>query len=238
MGNSNIKQHIDTAQKTGACQLSKLGLKEFPEDLQKLTKNLRTLDISENKIHNLPASIGKFSFLKNFNVSNNRLGNLPGEFGSLKKLEACSLENNVIVALPDSFNNLSNLRNLNLSGNNMATFPSQLCGMKNLDAVDLSRNKITCLPDIINTCQVIELNLNQNQISDLPDALAECPRLKVLRLEENCLEAAAFTPKIMKESSIALLAIEGNVFDMKVFNNMEGYEQYMERYTATKKKFN
>lgn len=94
-------------------------------------------------------------------------GNLPGEFGSLKKLEACSLENNVIVALPDSFNNLSNLRNLNLSGNNMATFPSQLCGMKNLDAVDLSRNKITCLPDIINTCQVIELNLNQNQVIDL-----------------------------------------------------------------------
>jgi hypothetical protein len=28
MGNSQFKQHIETAQKTGACQLSKLGLKE------------------------------------------------------------------------------------------------------------------------------------------------------------------------------------------------------------------
>ena len=28
MGNANYKQHIDTAQKTGACQLKSLGLKE------------------------------------------------------------------------------------------------------------------------------------------------------------------------------------------------------------------
>jgi len=28
MGNSNVKQHLETAEKTGALQLSKLGLKE------------------------------------------------------------------------------------------------------------------------------------------------------------------------------------------------------------------
>lgn len=63
------------------------------------------------------------------------------------------------------------------------------------------------------------------QISSLPESISEWPRLKVLRLEENCLEITALTPKIMKESQIALLAVEGNVFDMKKFNNVEGYDE-------------
>ena len=62
------------------------------------------------------------------------------------------------------------------------------------------------------------------QISHLSERVAECPRLKVLRLEENCLELVSFTPRILKESSIALLAIEGNLFDMKAFHNLEGYD--------------
>ncbi|XP_069118206.1 leucine-rich repeat-containing protein 57-like [Argopecten irradians] len=238
MGNSNIKQHIDTAQKTGACQLCKLGLKEFPEDLQKLTKNLRTLDLSENKIPFIPPVIGTFSVLKNINLSKNRLESLPAEFGNLKKLESLSLENNCLTSLPESLSKLTGLRTLNLSDNRLKLFPKQVCALRQLDALDLSKNKITVLPDDLEQCQAIELNLNQNQISGLPESLTLCPRLKVLRVEENCLEISAFSPRIMKESNIALLAVEGNVFDMKAFNNLDGYDEYMERYTATKKKFN
>ncbi|KAJ8309184.1 hypothetical protein KUTeg_014058 [Tegillarca granosa] len=238
MGNSNIKQHIETAQKTGACQLCKLGLKEFPEDLHKLTKNLRTLDLSENKLTELPPVIGSFSLLKNVGISHNKLERLPEELGNLKKLESLSLESNSITALPASFVNLAALRTLNLSSNKLTVFPKQLIKLRQLDAVDLSKNKITIIPDDIQDCQAIELNLNQNQLSNLPESLSMCPRLKVLRLEENCLEISAFSPKIMKESKIALFAFEGNVFDTKAFNHLEGYDEYMERYTATKKKFN
>ncbi|XP_071079691.1 leucine-rich repeat-containing protein 57-like [Haliotis cracherodii] len=238
MGNSGIKQHIETAQKTGTCQLCKLGLKEFPEDLQALTGNLRTLDLSENKIQLLPPLIGRYSHLKSLNLSNNKLGSLPEDIGKLKKLETLNLEHNSIATLPATVKNLSHLRNINLSGNGLRLFPTQLGGLKNLDGVDLSRNSITEIPECVSAIQAIEINLNQNQVSRLPEALADCPRLKVLRLEENCLEILAFTPKIMKTSKIALFAIDGNVFDMKAFHNLEGYDEYMERYTATKKKFN
>ena len=64
-------------------------------------------------------------------------------------------------------------------------------------------------------------------MSILPESVSKCPRLKVLRLEENCLEISAFTPQILKHSQIALLAIEGNVFDVKQFNNREGYDEVM-----------
>lgn len=238
MGNSNITQHIETAEKTGACQLCKAGLKEFPKDLQKLTKNLRTLDLSDNKLPELPPSIGSFSLLKNLVLSRNKLEILPEQLGNLKKLESLSLDGNSLTRLPESLSQLSNLRTLNVSENKITSFPRSLNTLKNLDAVNLSRNKITEIPEYVSTCQAIELNLNQNQISRLSESISQCPRLKVLRLEENCLDISAFTPKILKESKIALFAVEGNVFDMKSFHNLEGYEEYMERYTETKKKFN
>ncbi|KAL4239132.1 Leucine-rich repeat-containing protein 57 [Mactra antiquata] len=238
MGNSNVKQHLETAEKTGTLQLCDSGLKEFPDNLQKLSKNLRTLDFSNNKITHIPHSIGSFQFLKTINLNNNKIDTLPSEIGSLKKLETLSLENNLLRQLPPTFTSLSHLRTINLGGNGFRVFPEQLCDLKNLDAIDLSRNKIVEILPTTNTCHTIELNLNQNQISTLPDCIAEWPRLKVLRLEENCLEITALTPKIMKQSKISLLAVDGNVFDMKKFNNLDGYEEYMERYTATKKKFN
>jgi len=63
------------------------------------------------------------------------------------------------------------------------------------------------------------------QISRLSESLAACPRLKVLRIEENCLPLAAFTPRILRESPVSLLAIDGNVFDMKSFQELDGYDQ-------------
>lgn len=49
---------------------------QFPEDLQKLTSNLRTIDLSNNKIELLPPLIGKFSFLKSLALNNNKLSML------------------------------------------------------------------------------------------------------------------------------------------------------------------
>ena len=37
-------------------------------------------------------------------------------------------------------------------------------------------------------------------------------------------------------SKVSLLAIEGNLFDVKKLNGVEGYDKYMERYTAVKRK--
>jgi Leucine-rich repeat (LRR) protein len=108
--------------------------------------------------------------------------------------------------------------------------------MKNLDILDLSRNKLQFVPPEVKTLRVTELNMNQNQISSLPVELAECAKLKTLRLEENCLQVTAFHPRILKESVISNILYDGNLFNSKQFSEIEGYDQYMERYTAVKKK--
>ncbi|XP_003962849.1 leucine-rich repeat-containing protein 57 [Takifugu rubripes] len=237
MGNSALKSHLETSQKTGVFQLTEKGLLEFPEELQRLTANLRTVDLSGNKIEVLPAAVGKFLQLKTLTLNNNRLTCLPSEISQLKKLETLSLNGNRIQMLPPSLGQLKALRTLCLSGNHISEFPTGLGSLRNLDLLDLSRNKIQNVPLEVSELQTIEINLNQNQISILSPEVSKCPRLKVLRLEENCLELSSIPLSILKDSQVSLFSVEGNLFEVKNLRDLDGYDQYMERFTATKKKF-
>ncbi|XP_062863170.1 leucine-rich repeat-containing protein 57 isoform X2 [Trichomycterus rosablanca] len=225
MGNSALKAHLETSQKTGVFQLTGKGLTEFPEELQRLTGNLRTADLSSNKIEALPAFIGNFQQLKSLTISSNKLSSLPAELGRLKKLEVLVLNGNQLHHLPPSVSQLKALRTLSLSGNQFREFPAGLGALRQLDLLDLSRNRIQAVPAEVTELQAIEINLNQNQISTVAPEVSGCPRLKVLRLEENCLELSSIPSSILTASKVALLSVEGNLFE------------YMERFTATKKKF-
>jgi len=236
MGNSGLKQHIENSGKTGVFQMKDAGLAEFPPEIYHIAANLRTLDMSGNKISQLPGKIATFSGLKNLTFSKNRLETLPIELGQLIKLETLNLNSNQIARIPSSVSQLKHLKLVNLSENNLTSFPLEFCDMKHLDVLNLSKNKITEAPKGVGKLQVVELNLNQNQVRVLSDDIAQCPRLKTLRLEENCIALQTITPTILKESSISLLSVDGNLFDTKDLAHAEGYTEYMERYTATKKK--
>ncbi|XP_073204736.1 leucine-rich repeat-containing protein 57 isoform X3 [Lepidochelys kempii] len=225
MGNSALKAHLETAQKTGVFQLTGKGLSEFPEDLQKLASNLRTIDLSNNKIEILPPLMGKFSVLKSLALNNNKLAALPEELCKLKKLETLHVNGNHLTQLPATFGQLLALKTLSLSGNKLRTVPTQLCSLHHLDVVDLSRNQIQSVPDTVGDLQAIELNLNQNQISQISVQISHCPRLKVLRLEENCLDLSMLPQSILSDSQISLLAVEGNLFEIKKLRELEGYDK-------------
>lgn len=236
MGNKQIKQHLETAQKTGILKISLQRLQELPPQLKNYPNVLKTLDLSQNRFEHIPEELGKFTLIKHFNMSGNRITEVPETLGELIKLEVLILNDNMITRIPRSLSNCKNLKTVNLSHNQITEFPVILCGLKHLDVLDLSRNKITAIPNEVGTLYVTELNLNQNQISSLSEEIAACPKLKTLRLEENCLQATAFTPRILKESKICNLSVDGNLFQSKQFTDMDGYDIYMERYTAVKKK--
>lgn len=236
MGNKQIKQHLETAQKTGILKISLQRLQDFPPQLKTYPNVLKTLDLSENRFERIPDEIGKFTLLKHINLSGNKLTDLPDVLGELQKLEVLLVMDNFLTRIPKTLSNLKNLKQVNLSNNQIVEFPSMLCGLKHLDVLDISRNKITSVPGEVRNLYVIELNVNQNQISCLSEEIADAPRLKTLRIEENCLQANAFTPRILKESKISNLSVDGNLFNSKQFTDLDGYDTYMERYTAVKKK--
>lgn len=236
MGNKVVKQHFETAQKTGVLKISQQRLTEFPPHLRSFPNVLRTLDLSENRFVTLPEDIGRFTLLKHLNLSDNRLTELPAVIGQMIKLETLNVMSNMLISIPQEFANLKNLKQVHLNNNQLTSFPIMFCDMKNLDVLDVSRNKISAIPPEIKGLHVTELNCNQNQISKLAIETAECPRLKTLRLEENCLPITEIHSKILKESNISNLHLDGNLFPMKQFNDLDGYEDYMERFTAVRKK--
>ena len=141
-----------------------------------------------------------------------------------------------------------------MSHNQISTFPVSLANLKQLAIVDLSYNRLTAVPAEAGKLEATELVLNCNQISVLAPEISSCPRLKTLRLEENCLALdsiptplladrytvlSVLTKKLQKvflKSGVSLLAVEGNLFDIKKMDDLPGFEKYMERYTAVKRK--
>lgn len=236
MGNKQVKLHFETAKKTGVLKISQMRLNEFPSALKTFPNVLKTLDLSENRFIELPDEIRRFTILKHLNVSGNRLISLPEAFEVMTKLETLNAMNNLIEKVPIQVGQCKNLKIINLSNNQILVFPKMVCDLRHLDLLDLSRNKITSIPPEVETLQVTELNVNQNQISDLSENIAKCIKLKTLRIEENCLQADAVLSKILKNSKVCNLSVEGNLFNSKSFAELEGYEAYMERYTAARKK--
>ncbi|CAK1599652.1 unnamed protein product [Parnassius mnemosyne] len=236
MGNSGLRQHYDTASKTGVLQISDKKLKDIPVEVFNLSEHLRNLDLSKNKISSVPDDISRLKNLKQLNLSANHIEVLPDSLIYLKKLEMLNVSNNSISSLPSHFSNLNNLKQVYLSHNKFTEFPSQLLCLNNLEVVDLSNNKITRIPDGMSDFYAAELNLSQNEISNLSEDLHQAPRLKILRLEENCLSLDAVRPSLLRDSKIHTINLDGNLFETKQLVSVEGYNEYTERYTALKKK--
>jgi len=238
MGNnsSSLKKHYATAEKTGVLNVSKCKLEELPPEVLRLSHALRSLDVSYNKLAVFPSTIGSFSLMKTLILDHNHLSSLPHEIGQLTKLETLSLEANRINGLPDSIIHLVHLKRVNLKHNQIKEFPLVFCGSKHLELLDLSQNKLTCVPAGASQLSVTELVLDQNQISEIHEDLAMCSKLRTLKVQENCLPISGFPAQLLSDSNVFSLQVEGNLFEMKAFMDLPGYDKYMERYTAVKKK--
>jgi len=74
------------------------------------------------------------------------------------------------------------------------------------------------------------------QIKTVSKDIAQCTNMRTLRLQENCLSLDNFPCEILSDSQVSLICVEGNLFEPKKLDELAGYDKYMERYTATKKK--
>lgn len=90
---------------------------------------LEQLNLSNNSLEgSLQAEVRLLKNLKILDLSNNKFTGVPAEIGQLKNLEVLDLSNNNITGLPNELGNLSNLKRLNLQGNEYAE--ADLAGIK------------------------------------------------------------------------------------------------------------
>lgn len=163
--------------------------------------------------------------LKTLNISNNKIESISQEIGRCIKLESLDMSHNLLKTVPNSLSQLRNLKKISLNNNQLTSVPIELSELTQLDFVDLSCNQIDKIEDYVGKFNCIELNLNENKIKFISDKISVCPRLKVIRLEKNCLIVTSIPISMLRDSQISLINFDGNNFSKKDFEQIDGYDK-------------
>lgn len=116
--------------------LSKNKLEEIPQAVY-FFKNLKTLDLSRNRISFLPAEIGQLKGLIKLDLSRNKISILPPQMGQLKKLKILYLQKNSIQYLPEELAGLESLEDFNLWANELEKVPREIQQLQQLKVLNL-----------------------------------------------------------------------------------------------------
>ncbi|XP_069002905.1 oligodendrocyte-myelin glycoprotein-like isoform X1 [Embiotoca jacksoni] len=184
---------------------SRRGVRQLPDGLQ---HNLRSLNLSHNRFHNLDSKLTAYTHLRILDLSHNRLTRLPSDLPrSLWQLYAASnriqlldkndtayqwnlrtldLSDNKLERAIFINNTLINLCILNLSHNHFWTLPTNLPA--HLETIDLSHNLLVkVLPGSLDRLsRLTHFHLHANRLSTLPFGVLDMmTSLRVITLGDN-----------------------------------------------------
>ncbi len=106
---------------------------------------LTSMNLSGNKIDQLPSDLGCLKVLRTFNLSSNNLSSLPSSISRIVSLTSLDLSRNFFSALCNEVSRVQHLTELNLSQNNLSMIPSPIPKIKKLKILNLSNNTISHL---------------------------------------------------------------------------------------------
>jgi Leucine-rich repeat (LRR) protein len=103
---------------------------------------LITLNVSENQIEFLPASICDLEHLQIFSAHHNRLKQLPSRVSRLVSLKILILNDNRLEKLCEGLSCAQDLREINLHNNKLINLPDDLQQLSNLKVLTLKNNAL------------------------------------------------------------------------------------------------
>ena len=147
---------------------SSQGLTAFPEEVFENTHQVVSLDLSHNRIEQLPARLTELVNLQYLNLDNN-----PGL--NIKEV---------------NWEEMPQLRELKLTRLDLKSVPTGIFSIPHIEKLDLYRNKIKDLPSAIApfSSRLTHLDLSYNLLPSLPNWLFELENLQKLFVEWNRLE--------------------------------------------------
>ncbi|WP_293352419.1 MULTISPECIES: COR domain-containing protein [unclassified Microcoleus] len=176
---------IAAAEQLTQLDLARLGLKELPPEIGKLS-NLTQLNLSRNQITEIPEVLGKLSNLTRLILRSNQITEIPEVLGKLSNLTQLDLSTNQITEIPEVLGKLSNLTQIHLSANQITEIPEVLGKLSNLTQLNLSFNQITEIPEVLGKLSnLTQLGLGGNQITEIPEVLGKLSNLTQLGLIGN-----------------------------------------------------
>lgn len=160
-------------------------LTEFPAEIFDLADSLEVLNLSNNRLCQLPSDLPRLHKLKVIFCSDNPFTELPEVLGDCPQLEMVGFKANRVehvpaAALPPL------LRWLILSDNQVAELPRELGERSRLQKLMLAGNRLTQLPESLAALANLELlRIAANRFEQVPDWLLQLPRLSWLAFAGN-----------------------------------------------------
>ncbi|MFX1499909.1 MAG: leucine-rich repeat domain-containing protein, partial [Promethearchaeota archaeon] len=171
--------------------------------------NLQTLLVKDNKLDELPESIGNLLSLKVFRLDNNQVKKIPESIGNLKNLNAINFTGNPLESLPNSICNLDKVFGLDLSKNNITSLPQSFALMKGLERLNIQDCKITNLPENFGELRkLVYLDIRGTPLESLPDSIGQLINIWHLRVTNGKLKK--LPASIGKLEKLKELNLEGN----------------------------
>jgi len=116
-------------------------------------------------------------------LSGQKLKEVPEEIRQLRNLNHLDLGSNKLKSVPDWLGELVHMQELRISRNKLSDFPLGICKMLHLKRLDLSRNALTGLPPCIGKLtELFSLDLWSNDLEDFPEELENLVSLRFMDL--------------------------------------------------------
>lgn len=141
--------------------------------------NLRELDISENGLPQVPASVFKLESLRRLWLVRNPIENLPADIAKLKALVYLNLDGTAVAQLPDALGELRELRFLRVNDTPVASLPESLRGLSNMRRLYARNTKLRAVPPVLASWQSLEdIAFDGTAVAEIPVWLVNLPNLK------------------------------------------------------------
>ncbi|KAJ8772974.1 hypothetical protein K2173_028151 [Erythroxylum novogranatense] len=214
---------------TGIVAMRDAKLKTFPIEVLDLDRAVRTLDLTQNKLVDIPTEINKLINLQRLILADNLIERLPMNLGKLQSLKIMTLDRNRISSLPDELGQLVRLERLYISANLLTCLPETIGSLRNLSLLNISNNKLKALPESIGSCfSLEEIEANDNLIEDLPASICNLSQLKSLSLNNN--NVSQIPTYLLKDcKALQNISLHNNPISMDQFQQMEGFQEFESR---------
>ncbi|NVZ81982.1 hypothetical protein HX836_09260 [Pseudomonas yamanorum] len=172
----------------GSLKLKNMGLNASPEGFLTRFRQVRWLDMSNNRLLALPLALGEMNGLTRLTLNGNQIRLTPTAVGILSgrtTLRALWLYNNPLGLAPD-FSLLTDIRTVDLRNTGIDTWPAGLTEHTGINEIYLNNNQITTIPDAViapseaNLGRMAQVN-NVTDVSNNPLSVATVQQVSAYR---------------------------------------------------------
>uniref|UniRef100_A0A7E4VGW3 PDZ domain-containing protein n=1 Tax=Panagrellus redivivus TaxID=6233 RepID=A0A7E4VGW3_PANRE len=176
--------------KVDALDFSCAKLEIIPDIVFKNAKSLEDLNLSVNRIADVPLSFFKMPKLQRLILSYNNIESIPAAIGDLTQLIELDLSNNELIDIAEEIEKCTNLVVLNVSNNILPSggIPNTIVNLPQMTHLNMSNTAITNLPADIDKLECLKfLNVSECDLRALPASLVKLKNLQHLDVMDNFL---------------------------------------------------